>query len=72
MEYLRKGFPSNRAQLPANVPVFWNARLHLSERNDQVFFGERVVIPKALKQAVLDGLHLAQQGVTAMILLEQN
>jgi len=72
MEYLRKGFPSTRAELPANVRVFWNARLHLSERDNQVFFGERVVIPEALKQVVLDGLHLAHQGVTAMILRAQS
>ena len=36
-----------------------------------LYFGDQVVIPEVLKQDVLDGLHLAHQGVTAMILWVQ-
>ena len=33
-----------------------------------LFIGTRVVIPTCLRKEILDGLHLAHQGVTAMIL----
>ena len=56
--------------MPAHA--FWNARMHLSECNNLVYFGDRVVIPAALRQDVLDGLHLAHQGITAMILRAQS
>ena len=68
VNYIRTSFPSSRLQLPTSAQSFWNARLHLHERNNLVFFGDRVVIPDALKQDVLDSLHLVHQGVTAMIL----
>ena len=56
--------------MPART--FWNTRIHLSERNNLVYFGDRVIIPDALRQDVLDSLHLAHQGVTAMILRAQS
>ena len=40
--------------------VFWNARMHLNKKNNLVYFGNRVIIPTALKQDVLDGLHYRQ------------
>ena len=72
VNYIRTSFPSSRLQLPMSAQSFWNARLHLHERNNLVYFGNRIVIPDALKQDLLDGLHLVHQGVTAMILRAQS
>ena len=47
--YIRSTFLTNRSQLPKPTHGFWNARLHLSERNNLIYFGDRVVIPEALK-----------------------
>ena len=72
LKYIRSSFPASRSHLPIPARAFWNARLHLHERNNLVYFGDRVVIPEVLKQDVLDGLHLAHQGVTAMVLRAQS
>ena len=69
---IRTTFSLTRSELPISTWGFWNARLHLNERNNLVYFGDWVVIPEALKQDMLDGLHLAHQGVTAMILQAQS
>ena len=71
LKYIRSSFPASGSHLPIPARAFWNARLHLHKRNNLVYFGDRIVIPEALKQDVLDGLHLAHQGVTAMILRAQ-
>ena len=68
LKYIRTTFPPTRSQLPTAARGFWNARLHLSECDNMIYFGNRVVIPDTLKQDMLDSLHLTHQGVTAMIL----
>ena len=49
VKYIRMTFPSTRSQIPMPTHAFWNARMHLSERNNLVYFGDRVVIPAALR-----------------------
>ena len=44
IKYIRTTFPPTRSQLPIPARGFWNARLHLSERNDLVYFGNRCSI----------------------------
>ena len=72
IRYVRTAFPMTRAELPVAAREFWNARLHLNERRDLLFFGDRVVIPKSLRKEVLEGLHVGHQGVTSMILRAQS
>ena len=72
IQYVRTAFPATRAELPTAAREFWNARIHLNERRNLLYFGDRVVIPKQLRKEVLDNLHIGHQGVTSMILRAQS
>ena len=45
---------------------FWNQREHLHITDKVVMMGERIVIPKPLRPEIIQSLHAAHQGVTAM------
>ena len=67
IQYVRTAFPPTGSELLTAAREFWNARLHLNKRRNLLFFGDRVVIPKLLRNEVLNSLHVGHQGVTSMI-----
>ena len=61
---IHHGFPPTLHKLcPATRP-YWTFREHLSVADGFVLKGQRVVIPQALRQNVLNDLHAAHQGLT--------
>ena len=66
MRFVETGFPEEKVQCPLEVQPFWNCRSLLSIVADTLLYGSSLVIPKALRPAVLEILGSAHQGVQAM------
>ena len=48
-------------------PYFYNVRDRLSVRNNVLLYDDRVVIPKQLRQIILDSIHLTHPGQGGML-----
>ena len=60
------GFPEERNMLPDNLKEFYRHRDNLSLCDGVILFNWRVVVPRALRQEVLEGLHAGHQCVVGM------
>ena len=63
IEFTRNGWPST---IPDELQQFSRKRDELSVNNQYLFWGIRVVIPKSLRQSILEELHLSHPGMTRM------
>lgn len=66
MQTIRTGFPEQKCDLPRELIPFWNLRESLYIVDNVVLMKHRAVIPKSLRSEVLQSLHSAHQGETAM------
>ena len=57
------GWPRKRCQCHSTVTDFWNYRDELTVIDDIVLKGERIVIPKALRQDMLKCIHNGHMGM---------
>uniref|UniRef100_A0A3P9KLT8 Gypsy retrotransposon integrase-like protein 1 n=1 Tax=Oryzias latipes TaxID=8090 RepID=A0A3P9KLT8_ORYLA len=64
-----KGWPQYRKQCPPELWEYWTFRCDLVLEDGLILKGERIVIPKALRNDILDILHTGHQGETKCILL---
>ena len=62
--YIVDGWPNCRKMCASRAMAYWNFRNELSLVDGVVFYGDRLVIPVALRVEVLSALHQAHQGVT--------
>ena len=58
-----EGFPDHRNKIPPVIRAYWPMRDDLYLINGVPFKGKKMLIPKALRTIVLEGLHTAHQGV---------
>ena len=63
---IKQGFPTSNDKLPPHLRTFWDHRNNLHTNDNVVLFNNRVVVPSCLRQEVLQSLHAAHQGVSAM------
>ena len=66
MQIIESGFPSKKADLDLHLQPYWNTRSNLWTLNGVIMKDNRIVIPPSLRQEVLNSLHAAHQGTTAM------
>ena len=66
MEILEQGFPPKKDFLPPSLAPFWEFRNSLYLCDGVVLYKDRVVVPQSLQFHILDVLHSAHQGVSAM------
>uniref|UniRef100_A0A3B3I7K6 Gypsy retrotransposon integrase-like protein 1 n=1 Tax=Oryzias latipes TaxID=8090 RepID=A0A3B3I7K6_ORYLA len=64
-----KGWPQYRKQCPLELWEYWTFRCDLVLEDGLILKGKRIVIPKALRNDILDILHTGHQGETKCILL---
>lgn len=64
--HLMAGFPSNCRELPAELRPYHRYAGSLCLVDGVILLGQRIVIPPVLRKPVLDALHAAHQGVSAM------
>ena len=68
VQFVKSGFPEAKENMHEGLGTYWRIRQHLSSLDGVLLYGECVVIPENLRGAVLEVLHSAHQGVTAMSL----
>ena len=66
ISFLEDGFPDDCRELPADVRPYHRFAASLCVVDGVVLMGQRIVIPPALREPVLNALHAAHQGVSAM------
>ena len=57
------GWPSDRRNCPLTVLEYWNHRDELSYKDNIVFKGQKIVIPKSFRQDMTDAVHVGHFGV---------
>ena len=67
-DQVRQGFPPDRKLVTQGLREFWRCRDELSLVENVVLYKGRVVVPKSLRNMVLETLHSAHQGVYGMLL----
>ena len=66
LEMIESGIPENRQDVPEPLREYFPFREQLHTSDGVVLYKDRVVIPPTLRHEVLESLHSAHQGVTAM------
>jgi hypothetical protein len=67
VKLVENGFPTSKGDLPLALKSFWEFRDSLFLADGVIMYNDRVVIPAALRDEVLEALHSAHQGVSAML-----
>ena len=64
---ISEGFPDEKSLLPPELQRFWGMRSELYVIDNVPFKNRKMLIPRSLRSAVLEGLHAGHQGVTGML-----
>ena len=62
LKYCREGWPDKR-QIESALKAYWSAQGELTESNGLLMYGQRMVIPTALRAETLSKLHEGHQGI---------
>ena len=65
-ELIEDGIPKTRSEMPLSIRQFHQYRHELSTTDGIAIYKDRIIIPPALRHAVLAALHAAHQGVSMM------
>ena len=65
-DQISNGFPPDKKLLRLELREYWQHRESLTQVDSVPLFKDRVIVPKALRDEVLETLHSAHQGVTGM------
>nr|XP_054761444.1 uncharacterized protein K02A2.6-like [Lytechinus pictus] len=65
--FILKGWPEHRSQLTPLVPPYFGVRDELSTAESLIFRGERLVIPKTMRQKIKESYHLGHSGIDATL-----
>ena len=66
IKYLEAGFPDDCRELPTDLRPYHRFAASLCVVDGVILMGQRIVVPPSLRQPVLNALHAAHQGVSAM------
>lgn len=61
------GIPDSAREMPAEIREFHQFRENLHSTDGVLLYKDRIVVPPTLREDILNSLHSAHQGVTAMI-----
>ena len=64
---IMEGFPTSKEDVPENLKRYWSMRDDLYVVEGVPFKDRKMLIPKSLRTSVLNGLHVAHQGVNNML-----
>ena len=65
-ELIENGMTETRSEMPVSIRQFHQYRHELSTTDGVAIYKDRIIIPPALRHAVLAALHPAHQGVSMM------
>lgn len=63
-----QGWPDLRTDCSKSIIEFWNHRDELSTADDLIFRGQTLVIPKSLRQQMIDSIHTGHMGTQKCLL----
>ena len=63
---IHNGFPTEKSSMPNHLVQFWDLRQQFYVIDGVIMMNHRIVIPKFLRKEILESLHAAHQGVSAM------
>ena len=66
IQFIMVGFPEDARSLPPHIKPYNMYKSILYVVDDVVMMGDRVVVPKAIRQNILHILHAAHQGIDRM------
>ena len=64
---IQNGWPEIKHNLPATVTPYFHIRDELVVQDGLILRGDRVVIPKALRNEMIEDLHAAHQGIESSL-----
>lgn len=60
---ISEGWPEERKQCPPSIAEYWNYRDELSQINNILFKGEKIIIPEILRTEMLSRIHTGHMGI---------
>lgn len=60
---IKDGWPEERKQCPQSIAEYWNFRDELSQMNNILFKGEKIVVPASLRAEMLSRIHTGHMGI---------
>ena len=64
-EIITKGWPERKQEIPEDIRIYFNQRDELTIENGLIFRGDRVVIPRSMRQEIKEAIHGAHAGIEA-------
>ena len=69
---VQNGFPRTILEMPEKLRAYWSVRDLLNVQRGLLFKGDKIIIPKILRQNTLEQLHAAHQGIEKTIALARD
>ena len=70
MDYVAKGWPGQKVQVDKIAREYWSYREELSVEDGILFRADRLVVPRVLRNEMLNGIHGAHLGESTSLILE--
>ena len=65
-QVILSGWPNKRREVPADIQEYWNYRDELSEVNDIILKGEKLVISPSMRKEMLTKIHTSEGPATSI------
>ena len=66
LELIENGFPNAKDDMPTELRAYFQYRDKLTSFDGVALYNDRVIIPRTLRDKVLEALHSAHQGISQM------
>ena len=66
-KFVTQGWPNERSAVPENIRCYWNYRDEIVGQNGILYKGQRVIIPRVMRQKVLNKIHYSHCGIEASL-----
>lgn len=67
LEFVLKGWPEYKRELPEAIRPYWNYREQLTAQDGYLLKGDRIVIPSSMRTELLQRIHYGHQGIEACL-----
>ncbi len=71
MSTIQKGYPE-RNSTPPGIGVFYHMRDELAVTNGLIYRGDRLVIPKEMRNTIMKDIHMGHSGVDGRLRLARD
>lgn len=62
-KYFTEGWPSDKSKVPEEIKYYFKMRNDIYVSDSLVFYQDRIIIPKSLRQNILKDLHEGHMGI---------